>query len=214
MGPGTSVPSAAPWTRWVRARGIASLFCGVPSTCNRSADPANRPSGRNAHEWSHSTRATRPTAGLLGAKAAALAVAEMRGVPTLGGVLVGVKAPFDHHHRHRTCRVPIAELSLPTRAADQRAVARSRPARRLPIVLHERISIDVGPLFAACPTIATRQPSDAHLLAAASPAIPSPITITSHVVVISRLLRSSGKPPAGDRRPIATASRPAKPIGV
>lgn len=149
-----------------------------------------------------------------GAKAAALAVAEMRGVPTLGGVLVGVKAPFDHHHRHRTCRVPIAELSLPTRAADQRAVARSRPARRLPIVLHERISIDVGPLFAACPTIATRQPSDAHLLAAASPAIPSPITITSHVVVISRLLRSSGKPPAGDRRPIATASRPAKPIGV
>jgi len=41
-----------------------------------------------------------------GAKAAALAVAEMRGVPTLGGVLVGVKAPFDHHHRHRTCRVP------------------------------------------------------------------------------------------------------------
>jgi hypothetical protein len=27
--------------------------------------------------------------------------------------LIGVEAPFDHHHRDRTCYMPIAELMMP-----------------------------------------------------------------------------------------------------
>jgi undecaprenyl-diphosphatase len=40
--------------------------------------------------------------------------------------LIGVETLFDHHHRHRTCRVPIAELAVPPpREAMPREVAHS-----------------------------------------------------------------------------------------
>jgi undecaprenyl-diphosphatase len=44
--------------------------------------------------------------------------------------LIGIEALFDHHHRHRICRVPIAALAMPPRRAPT-AAPTGRPDTRM-----------------------------------------------------------------------------------